>query len=204
MQAIGGTVNGSSIWDQVGLEIDNLWRGIRDVPVSSTPRPDVVRDAIESRFDFVAPIPLPDLIRQVADLLREYAVHVTHHRYFGLFNPSVSTASMVADALVAAYNPQLATWSHSPAANEIERATLRYFARALGFDVDASSANFTSGGLEANLSAIVVALAHRFPEYERSGVAGLKNQARHLRDQRESPFVREDLSNRRPGHRRSH
>jgi aromatic-L-amino-acid/L-tryptophan decarboxylase len=176
MQAIGGTVNGSSIWDQVGLEIDNLWRDIRDVPVSSTARPDVVRDAIESRFDFVAPIPLPDLTRQVAGLLREYAVHVTHPRYFGLFNPSVSTASMVADALVAAYNPQLATWSHSPAANEIERAALRYFARALGFDVDASSANFTSGGLEANLSAIVVALAHRFPEYERSGVAGLKTR----------------------------
>ncbi len=176
MQAIGGTVNGTSIWDQVGLEIDNLWRDIRDVPVSSTARPDVVRDAIESRFDFVGPIPLPDLTRQVAGLLREYAVHVTHPRYFGLFNPSVSTASMVADALVAAYNPQLATWSHSPAANEIERATLRYFARALGFDVDASSANFTSGGLEANLSAIVVALAHRFPEYERSGVAGLKTR----------------------------
>src|SRR4030095_12415468 len=176
MQAIGGTVNGSSIWGQVGVEIDNLWRDIRDVPVSSTARPDVVRDAIESRFDFVAPIPLLDLTREVAGLLREYAVQVTHPRYFGLFNPSVSTASIVADALVAAYNPQLATWSHSPAANEVERATLRYFRRARGVDVCASSATFTSGALEANLSAIVVALAHRFPEYERSGVAGLKTR----------------------------
>jgi len=163
-----------TIWQQVGQEIEDFLRDVRSLPVSSSVAPRVVRQAVESGFDFVEPIPLPDLTRQLIGLLRQYSVHVTHPRYFGLFNPSISAASIVADTLVALYNPQLATWSHSPAANEIERVTLRYFAHALGFDADNSSANFTTGGLEANLSAVVVALTHRFPSYDRGGVRSLE------------------------------
>lgn len=163
-----------TIWEQVGREIEDFMSGIRTLPVSSSPQPDAVRHDLESRFDFIAPIPLSDLTRQVAGLLRRYAVHVTHPRYFGLFNPSVSAAAIIADTLVALYNPQLATWSHSPAANEIERLTLRHLAQAIGFDADATFANFTTGGLEANLSAAVVALAHRFPAHARRGAAGLE------------------------------
>ena len=163
----------TAVWDQVGREVDDVLRDIRHLPVSSPIQADQLRRAIESGFDFTQPIPLEDLTRQVADLLRRYAVHVTHPRYFGLFNPSVTAAGVVADALVALYNPQLATWSHSPAANELERVTLKFFARTLGFDLDTSSANFTTGGLEANLSAVVVALAHRFPTVARDGLASL-------------------------------
>lgn len=158
-------------WEQVGREVEDFLGGIRTLPVSTTSPPRVVREAVESRFSFAEPMPLPELAREVAALLREHAVHVTHPRYFGLFNPSVSASAILADALVALYNPQLATWSHAPAAGEIERVTLRHFARALGFDPDASFANFTTGGLEANLSAVVVALAHRFPSYEHGGTA---------------------------------
>lgn len=160
-------------WAQVEREIEQYLNERGAMPVSSAASPDEVRQAIESRFDFGEPMALPALTSQVIDLLRRYATHVTHPRYFGLFNPSVSAAGIVADALVALYNPQLAAWSHSPAANEIERLTLRYFARAVGYDPDASTANFTTGGLEANLSALVVALMHRFPSYRQAGVACL-------------------------------
>jgi aromatic-L-amino-acid/L-tryptophan decarboxylase len=162
-----------TIWEQVGREIEDFTNGIRELPVSAPVTARDLRQELESRFDdFTAPIPLPGLTRQVADLFRRNSVHVTHPRYFGLFNPSVSEASIVADTLVALYNPQLAAWSHSPIANEIERFTLRHLARAIGFDPDTAVANFTTGGLEANLSAVIVALAHRFPDYDRLGVAG--------------------------------
>lgn len=161
------------IWEQVGREIEDFMSGIGTLPVSTSSSPDAVRHDVESRFDFAAPIALPDLTRQVADLMRRHAVHVTHPRYFGLFNPSVAEAAIVADTLVALYNPQLAAWSHAPAANEIERLTLRHLSRAIGFDPDTTFANFTTGGLEANLSAVVVALAHRFPNSGQRGVAGL-------------------------------
>src|SRR5206468_11564025 len=94
-----------------------------------------------------------------------------HPRYFGLFNPSVTLASVIADTLVAMYNPQLATWRTSPAANEIERHTLAWLSGKFGFPADAV-ASFTSGGAEANLSAVIVALTRAFPDY---GEHGLKH-----------------------------
>ena len=95
-------------------------------------------------------------------------MQVTHPRYFGLFNPSVTLASVVADTLVAMYNPQLANWRTSPAANEIERHTLGWLAAKFGFPADAI-ASFTSGGSEANLSAVVVALTGPFPTMANTG-----------------------------------
>ena len=81
------------------------------------------------------------------ELLKGGMVHTMHPGYFGLFNPSVHTAAVVADALVAAYNPQLATWRTSPAANEIERHTLAWLTAKFGLPAE-TVARFTSGGQE--------------------------------------------------------
>ncbi len=131
---------------------------------------------MERRYTFDKPIPLETLTAEISRLLRNWNLHVTHPRYFGLFNPSVRQAGIVADALVALYNPQLAVWSHAPVANEIEQLTLRIFAKALGFDTETTLANFTSGGAEANFSAVLAALVQRFPEVAEAGVAGLSSR----------------------------
>lgn len=162
----------TSIWTQVISEIEKFPAELRDLPVLQPVTPAEVRAELEARYTFEAPIPLDILTADVIRLLRTWTTHVTHPRYFGLFNPSVREAGIVADALVALYNPQLAAWSHAPAANEIERLTLRAFARALGFDPESVLANFTTGGAEANLSAVLAALADRFPGFSESGVAG--------------------------------
>ena len=106
-------------------------------------------------------------------MLHTWQVQVTHPRYFGLFNPSVTLASIVADALAAIYNPQLATWRTSPAANEIERHTLDWLAAKFGLPANAIAA-FTSGGAEANLSAVIVALTRAFPGYGERGLRSLE------------------------------
>src|SRR6185436_15985947 len=72
----------------------------------------------------------------------------------------------------AMYNPQLATWRTSPAANEIERHTLAWLAGKFGLP-QATSASFTTGGAEANLSAVIVALTRAFPEYGEKGLRSL-------------------------------
>ena len=108
----------------------------------------------------------------VEKMLRTWQVQVTHPRYFGLFNPSVTLASVVADTLVAMYNSQLANWRTSPAANEIERHTLGWLAEKFGLPPN-QIATFTSGGTEANLSAVVVALTRAFPDYGEHGVRRL-------------------------------
>ena len=87
-------------------------------------------------------------------MLGKWQVQVTHPRYFGLYNPSVTLASVIADTLAAMYNSQLANWRTSPAANEMERHTrLPGSLGKFGLPSD-SIATFTSGGsAEANLSA---------------------------------------------------
>jgi len=133
---------------------------------------EAIREHLASRYDFSRPLPLEEIAADTEQMLRRWQVHVTHPRYFGLFNPSVTLASVVADALVAAYNPQLAAWRTSPAANEVERHTLAWLTAKFGLP-SSSLATFTTGGAEANLSAVVLALTHFFPEYGEEGLAGL-------------------------------
>jgi glutamate/tyrosine decarboxylase-like PLP-dependent enzyme len=134
--------------------------------------PREIRQHLASRFDFSTPLALEDILADVQRMMHDWHVQVTHPRYFGLFNPSVTAASVVADLLVAAYNPQLATWRTSPAANEIERHTLRWLARKFGMP-DEAAMTFATGGAEANLSAVIVALTRAFPKYGELGLAAL-------------------------------
>ncbi len=130
-------------------------------------------------YDFTKPVALDELCADVEKMLSAWQVQVTHPRYFGLFNPSVTFASVVADTLVAMYNPQLATWRTSPAANEIERHTLAWLAGKFGLPADAG-ASFTSGGSEANLTAVVVALTQDLPGIRRGWTSASGCNARHL------------------------
>ncbi|MBV9305048.1 MAG: aminotransferase class V-fold PLP-dependent enzyme [Acidobacteriaceae bacterium] len=145
---------------------------IANGPIVPTVTPEEIRSYLTSRYDFTKPLELDDVIADVEEMLRKWQVHVTHPRYFGLFNPSVTIASVVADLIAAMYNPQLATWRTSPAANEIERHTLAWLAGKFGLPSGTLS-NFTSGGQESNLSAVVVALARRFPRLGECGLRGL-------------------------------
>lgn len=164
------------VWKQVIDEIDKLTSDIRELPITQYIDPIKLRSKLESSFTFDKPIPLEILTEDVCKLLRTKNLHVTHPRYFGLFNPSVRQAGIIADALAALYNPQLAVWSHAPVACEIERLTLRTFTKALGWNPDTSLANYTSGGAEANLSAVIVALIHKYPEAAESGIAALSSK----------------------------
>jgi len=141
-------------------------------PIVPSVTPQEIRSYLASRYDFTRPLALDDVVADVEQMLRTWQVQVTHPRYFGLFNPSVTLASIIADTLVAMYNPQLATWRTSPAANEIERHTLAWLTGKFGFPATAI-ASFTNGGAEANLSAVIVALTRTFPDYGEHGLRRL-------------------------------
>src|SRR5437016_2865753 len=159
-------------FDEIRSVAAKLEAEIASGPIVPTVTPQEIRDYLAPRYDFTKPLALDDVIADVQRMLRTWQVQVTHPRYFGLFNPSVTLASIIADAVVAMYNPQLATWRTSPAANEIERHTLAWLMGKFGFPADAI-ASFTSGGAEANLSAVIVALTRAFPEYGEHGLRRL-------------------------------
>ncbi len=158
--------------DAVRYAAEQLESDIAAGPVTPEVTPPEIRDFLASHYDFGTPASLEAIGADVEEMLRKWQVHVTHPRYFGLFNPSVTPASVLADTLAAMYNPQLATWRTSPAANEIERHTLSWLAGKFGFAADAA-ASFTSGGAEANLSAVTVSLTRAFPAYAEQGLRGL-------------------------------
>src|ERR1700722_6383001 len=155
--------------DEIASDFAQLQVDIANGPILPTVTAEEIRSYLASRYDFAQAQPLEHVIADVETMLRTWQVQVTHPRYFGLFNPSVTLASVVADTLVAMYNSQLANWRTSPAANEIERHTLAWLSAKFGLP-EGSIASFTSGGMEANLSAVVVALTRAFPDYGEHGL----------------------------------
>lgn len=164
-----------SMWEQLAGAVERFQDEVRDLPVHSQASSREVRSTLR-RYDFQQPIPREQLTDEVEALLRKWTTHITHPRYFGLFNPSVLPVSVVADALAGLYNPQLAAWTHAPAVNEIERLTLHALMSLFGWQTDEGWANFTSGGAEANTSAVLAAIAHRFPETSTAGMSALRER----------------------------
>jgi glutamate/tyrosine decarboxylase-like PLP-dependent enzyme len=157
--------------EQLVAEIAGFSAQVPELPVTPEVSPRTIRSYLAEHYDLSTTKPLESVIADVAGMMRRWSLHSTHPRYFGLFNPTANLPSVVADALVALYNPQLATWTHAPVANEIERFTLEFLMRHFGLDPNTGFASFTTGGAEANLSAVLVALTHHFPNY---GDAGLR------------------------------
>lgn len=148
----------------------------QQAPISTPVTPHEIRKHLATRYDFSRTIPLDEVFNDVTTMLRQWAEHATNPRHFGLFRPTVDLASIIADALVALYDPNLATWDFAPAANEIERHVLQTLASKFGPELAEGTAHFTSGGQEANHTAVAVALTWKFPEVGRTGLRSLKGQ----------------------------
>jgi glutamate/tyrosine decarboxylase-like PLP-dependent enzyme len=120
-------------------------------------------------FDFAQPRDLSATLTWAVEQLEHGVVHMTHPRYFGLFNPSPAFPAQCADRIVAAFNPQLATGTTSPVAVEIEAHVIAAVAERAGLPAG-SGGHFTTGGSEANFTALVCALTHAEPRYGQDGV----------------------------------
>ncbi len=127
------------------------------------------------------------VLREATSELIDKGFHVPSANYFGLMNPAPTYMAVLAEALVAALNPQLATLARSQLASKIEAETVRWIAERIGWkkigagEAPAQGARvcdgtFTSGGNEANFSALALALAAYFPESVENGVASIGAQ----------------------------
>jgi glutamate/tyrosine decarboxylase-like PLP-dependent enzyme len=118
---------------------------------------------------------LAQFLRDIASELIDHGFHVPAANYFGLMNPTPTYAGVLAEALVAALNPQLATMARSQLASKIEAETLRWIGERFGWQ-QPFDGTFTSGGNEANFSGLALALAHHFPASIEHGIASIGAQ----------------------------
>lgn len=126
--------------------------------------------------------PLPEagddpgkVFREVCRDLIETGFHVPSANYLGMMNPTPTYMSFLGESLVAALNPQLATLDRSETASRIEAETVGWVGELLGWQ-GAPVGTFTTGGNEANLSALAMALSARFPQVVEEGLLGIGAQ----------------------------
>ena len=135
------------------------------------------------------PLALPELgsdaTRVLDELCREMidkGFHIPAANYFGLMNPTPAYMAVLAEALVAALNPQLASVARSQFASTLEAETIGWIASRFGWHKSTGGVpappgfalcdgTFTSGGNEANFTAIALAISHHFPNAIEDGIA---------------------------------
>lgn len=158
-------------WDALESLIEGHRASLETRPVVPQLSTVEIQDRLEREFDFAKPLPLEEVMARVGALLQDGIVHATHPGYFGLYCPDLHPAGLAADAIVAAFNPQLSVHTHAPAPNEIERFVLREFLNALGWSPD-SVATFTSGGSEANHTGVLAGLTAKLEGFAERGLDG--------------------------------
>lgn len=135
-----------------------------------TPDLDMVRFGEQlSAFDFETPQPLNTLLSWTIEQLEHGVVHMTHPRYFGLFNPAPNFPAQCADRIAGGFNPQLASSGSSPVPVAIEAHVARCVAHRAGLP-NGASGHFTTSGSEANYTALVCALTQADPRFATDGV----------------------------------
>ena len=130
-------------------------------PVTPGETPAAVRAAVG------AGRPLPEegadpgaLLEGAARLLFEHSLFNGHPRFFGYITAAPAPIGMLADLIAAAANPNLGSWTLSPAATEIEAQTVRWIAEFIGYPASCGGL-LVSGGNLANLTCFWAARAAR-------------------------------------------
>jgi glutamate/tyrosine decarboxylase-like PLP-dependent enzyme len=153
-----------------------LERRLDEDRVTKPVEPGAIRAQLAQRYDFQRERPLAEIVSDIFEILYDGMVHPNHRRHFGLFVPGVRPSSVVADALAALLNPQVGSWWYAPGASELESFVLDAFAAKIGFDEGEQFSHFTTGGAEANMTAVVLALTRAFPECRVAGLAVSKRR----------------------------
>jgi len=143
-------------------------------PVYSLPGAGALEPAL------AAPLPVEgeDLGAVFDEFSRQMATgarHNGHPRMFGYVQASASFAGVLADFLTSALNQNVTSWRSAPSATNIERQTIEWIRRIVGFEAGTEGL-FVSGGSMANLVGMAAALASRHPAVTQEGVRALRGE----------------------------
>ncbi len=153
-------------------KIDYFYEHTKDYKISPDLDIPRIRTYI-NQVDLNKGVDYIEAIELITKGLEKYSVHTPHPKYFGLFNPRSNFAGVLADTITASYNPQLAAWSHAPYAVEIEAKVIQDFCEKFGYQKASSDGVFTTGGAEANLTALLSSLNHQYPSFAENGLFGM-------------------------------
>jgi aromatic-L-amino-acid/L-tryptophan decarboxylase len=146
--------------------LGDAWRGFDRFRVGQPPVDERLRELLRQ--------PLPEAGTATEEAIADAAVALDESiaqprpRYFAFIGSSGLEIGVIADALAACYDVNLAVWAG--AASEVELQAVRWAGELVGFPAEAGS--FTSGGTVSNLTALMAAREHAIPGSRHDGVAG--------------------------------
>ncbi len=178
------------ILEKIINKIDSYYRNLDKLPVAPKLNLDEIQSYVRS-IGFDVPNEPDVIIERTVEGMTKYQVHTTHPMYYGLFNPRTTPMGIAADALAAAFNSQLAAWSHNPFGCEVENYLINEIACRFGYDSGSADGTFTTGGAEANITSILCALTHFYPEYPNKGICSIKSKpVLYMTEQSHHSFIR--------------
>jgi glutamate/tyrosine decarboxylase-like PLP-dependent enzyme len=130
----------AAVWDIVRAALDEYTSDIRSLPITPSCDADAV-ERVLAELNPDSPVGVEDALKRVIAALRTQQLHATHPGYFGLFVPPPATIGVAAETLAAGFNPQLASWGHSPFGVQAEQWVIRTLAERVGFAPSASQAD---------------------------------------------------------------
>jgi aromatic-L-amino-acid decarboxylase len=151
---------------QAAAIVREAWQGFDRFRVGQPP--------VDAQLAALFEMPLPEqrtaTLEAIADAARalDESIAQPRPRYFAFIGSSGLEIGVIADALAACYDVNLAVWSG--AASEVEVQAVRWAGELVGFPAEAGS--FTSGGTVSNLTALTAARERALPGSRQTGLAG--------------------------------
>lgn len=139
--------------------VDHLvdrWAGLADARIPPTPHREALREELTGPPPKRGHPPAAVIDRVVREVLAE-AAPTGHPRFFGFIPSPSNFVAVLAEALVAGFNPFLGNWMEAPGPHELERVTIGWVRDALGLPEATAAGLFVSGGSMANLTALAAA-----------------------------------------------
>ncbi|HEY6761740.1 MAG TPA: aminotransferase class V-fold PLP-dependent enzyme [Baekduia sp.] len=153
---------------RLSQELATAWAGFRharpDQPDGGAPVRDLLAEPLPA-----AGMPLPRAIDGAMAIL-DSSLAQSRPRYFGFVGGSGLESGVLADALAASFDINMASWS--AAASELECQATRWLAAFVGYP--AADGHFTSGGTVSNVSALAAARQRVVPDARRVGYGGAR------------------------------
>jgi glutamate/tyrosine decarboxylase-like PLP-dependent enzyme len=125
-------------------------------------------------IDFTLGLGLDAAMEEAMHLMQNGDLLSASARCFGYFNPTSAWPGVMGDLLAATRNPQICVTSHAPASLTMERTVMRIITDRLG--MPRGTGHFTSGGSEANETALLAALCRANPDFLEDGVFAFAGQ----------------------------
>jgi aromatic-L-amino-acid decarboxylase len=121
-------------------------------------------------------VPIAEMLSVVESHVMSNIMHVDHPRFFAFVPSPGNFVSVLADALVSAFNVFNGTWIEASSAAKIELTVLGWVRDAFGLPESAGGL-FVSGGSIANMTAMCAARDHRLGNSITNGIAYYSDQA---------------------------